>query len=56
MNQTSAVLTGAVKSYDGLFHEIFNEPERDAVLDDVCDWLSDRAGAPEPDAAGSSRS
>ena len=25
--------------YDGLFHEIFNEPERDAVLDDVVTWL-----------------
>jgi acylglycerol lipase len=45
-----------VKAYDGLFHEIFNEPEREAVLDDVCGWLSARAGAPEPDAAGSSRS
>jgi lysophospholipase len=45
-----------VKAYDGLFHEIFNEPERDAVLDDVCAWLSAHAGAPAPDAAGSSRS
>ena len=45
-----------IKAYEGLFHEIFNEPERDAVLDDVCDWLSARAGAREPDAAGSSRS
>jgi alpha-beta hydrolase superfamily lysophospholipase len=44
-----------VKAYEGLFHEIFNEPERDAVLDDVCGWLSARAGAPT-DAAGSSRS
>jgi alpha-beta hydrolase superfamily lysophospholipase len=25
--------------YDGLFHEIFNEPERDAVLADVVTWL-----------------
>jgi lysophospholipase len=25
--------------YPGLYHEIFNEPERDAVLDDVVDWL-----------------
>ncbi|EGD56378.1 acylglycerol lipase [Gordonia neofelifaecis NRRL B-59395] len=28
-----------VKIYDGLFHEIFNEPEQDAVLRDVTDWL-----------------
>jgi alpha-beta hydrolase superfamily lysophospholipase len=25
--------------YDGLYHEIFNEPERDAVLEDVVTWL-----------------
>lgn len=27
------------KSYPGLFHEIFNEPERNEVLGDVVDWL-----------------
>jgi alpha-beta hydrolase superfamily lysophospholipase len=31
-----------VKFYDGLFHEIFNEPEQDAVLDDVVAWLDTR--------------
>jgi lysophospholipase len=25
--------------YDGLYHEIFNEPEQDAVLADLVDWL-----------------
>ena len=25
--------------YPALYHEIFNEPERDAVLDDVVDWI-----------------
>ena len=25
--------------YDGLFHEVMNEPERDRVLDDVVAWL-----------------
>jgi len=25
--------------YDGLFHEIFNEPEQDQVLDDLVAWL-----------------
>ena len=29
--------------YDGLYHEIFNEPERDAVLDDVAGWLDAHA-------------
>ena len=29
--------------YDGLYHEIFNEPERDAVLGDVVTWLDKHA-------------
>jgi alpha-beta hydrolase superfamily lysophospholipase len=28
-----------VKPYEGLFHEIMNEPERDRVLDDIVAWL-----------------
>lgn len=28
--------------YPGLYHEIFNEPEKDAVLDDVVAWLTAR--------------
>ncbi len=31
-----------VKAYDGLFHEILNEPERETVLDDVVQWLAAR--------------
>jgi acylglycerol lipase len=31
-----------LKSYEGLYHEIFNEPEHDAVLADVESWLSAR--------------
>lgn len=33
----------SVTFYDGLFHEIFNEPEQDAVLDDVVAWLDAHA-------------
>jgi alpha-beta hydrolase superfamily lysophospholipase len=29
--------------YEGLYHEVFNEPERDAVLDDVAGWLGAHA-------------
>jgi len=29
-----------IKIYDGLFHEIFNEPERELVLGDVAAWLA----------------
>ena len=28
-----------IKIYDGLYHEVFNEPERDRVLKDVETWL-----------------
>jgi acylglycerol lipase len=28
-----------VKSYEGLYHEILNEPEQQRVLDDLCAWL-----------------
>lgn len=31
-----------VRRYDGLYHEIFNEPERDEVLADVVAWLDAR--------------
>jgi acylglycerol lipase len=31
-----------LKAYKGLYHEIFNEPEHDAVLADVDTWLSAR--------------
>jgi len=29
----------ALKVYPGLFHEVFNEPEKDVVLDDVTAWI-----------------
>lgn len=34
------------KSYEGLFHEIFNEPEKDEVLGDVVEWLDAHLAAP----------
>ncbi len=33
----------SVRIYEGLYHEVFNEPERDAVLDDVAGWLDAHA-------------
>jgi alpha-beta hydrolase superfamily lysophospholipase len=33
-------------AYDGLYHEIFNEPEQERVLDDVCSWLTARVAQP----------
>jgi alpha-beta hydrolase superfamily lysophospholipase len=32
--------------YDGLYHEIFNEPEQERVLEDVCAWLREAAVGP----------
>ena len=34
-----------LKVYDGLYHEIFNEPEQGQVLDALADWL--QAHVPE---------
>ncbi|CQD03998.1 lysophospholipase [Mycobacterium lentiflavum] len=31
-----------LKVYPGLYHEVFNEPEQDQVLDDVVGWITDR--------------
>ncbi len=31
-----------IKAYDGLYHEILNEPERDQVMADIRGWLSER--------------
>lgn len=31
-----------LKTYDGLYHEIFNEPERERVLQDTEQWLEER--------------
>jgi lysophospholipase len=33
------------KSYDGLYHEILNEPEQERVLGDLCSWLAARVAA-----------
>jgi lysophospholipase len=37
-----------VKRYDGLYHEILNEPEREQVLDDICAWLAVRTSSRRP--------
>ena len=31
-----------LKEYPGLYHEVFNEPERNQVLDDVVAWITQR--------------
>jgi alpha-beta hydrolase superfamily lysophospholipase len=39
MHDALASADKTLKIYDGLYHEVFNEPERDQVLADVVAWL-----------------
>jgi alpha-beta hydrolase superfamily lysophospholipase len=39
-------LDRAIRIYPGLYHEIFNEPERERVLDDLVEWVQGRIGSP----------
>jgi lysophospholipase len=34
----------SIRIYESLFHEVFNEPEREQVLNDVEHWLQARTG------------
>ena len=36
----------AIKVYDGLYHEVYNEPEHDEVLSDVATWLEKHTSSP----------
>ena len=40
MHDALASADKSLKVYDGLYHEVFNEPERDQVIDDVIGWLN----------------
>lgn len=33
-----------LRLYDGLYHEVLNEPEREQVLGDMAEWIEERAG------------
>ncbi|MFT4011596.1 MAG: alpha/beta hydrolase [Nocardioidaceae bacterium] len=39
VHDTASSQDKSITIYDGLYHEIFNEPEQQAVLDDVVTWL-----------------
>jgi len=39
MHDALASTDKTLKVYDGLYHEVFNEPERDQVIGDVIAWL-----------------
>jgi alpha-beta hydrolase superfamily lysophospholipase len=40
--ERAAATDKTLRLYDGLYHETFNEPERDAVLRDLGTWLGER--------------
>jgi alpha-beta hydrolase superfamily lysophospholipase len=40
----AASIDKTLKLYPGLYHEILNEPEKQAVLDDVAAWLDSHTG------------
>jgi alpha-beta hydrolase superfamily lysophospholipase len=46
LHEGAASADKTLRLYDGLYHEIFNEPERDAVLADVIAWLDARVERP----------
>lgn len=35
-----------LRLYDGLYHELMKEPERDAILADLCDWIAAHVAEP----------
>ncbi|MFU8773985.1 MAG: lysophospholipase, partial [Anaerolineales bacterium] len=40
--QRASSMDKTLKVYEGLYHEVFNEPEHEQVLGDVVDWLEAR--------------
>jgi acylglycerol lipase len=40
--KTAASTDKTLKLYDGLFHEIMNEPEKDFVIGEICFWIRKR--------------
>jgi alpha-beta hydrolase superfamily lysophospholipase len=32
--------------YDGLYHDLLHEPEKDRVMGDIAQWIADRSGTP----------
>ena len=40
----ASVPHGRLRIYDGMRHEIFNEPENEAVFQDVLDWMHEQNG------------
>jgi acylglycerol lipase len=46
LNERIAASDRTLIPYEGLYHEILNEPEQDRVLDDLSAWLRNRVAVP----------
>jgi len=44
VHERAASRDKAFTRYDGLYHELLNEPERQQVLDEIADWIDARVG------------
>ena len=49
--EAAASTDKTLKIYEGLYHEILNEPEKDLVIEDIANWLDRHAVATESSAA-----
>ncbi len=43
VNERASSADKTPNTYDGLFHEVLNEPEQDLVIADILGWLKQRA-------------
>lgn len=43
LHETACSTDKTLKLYEGLYHEVLNEPERDLVVGDIVDWLDARS-------------
>lgn len=43
VDERSGSADSTLIAYDGLYHEVLNEPERDRVITDIADWIDARA-------------
>jgi acylglycerol lipase len=45
VHERAASTDKTLRLYEGLYHEILNEPEKQTVLDDLLSWLDDRSAS-----------
>jgi acylglycerol lipase len=43
VNERAGSSDKTLRLYDGLYHEILNEPEKETVISDLLEWLNARS-------------